>query len=67
MGDNIPQHSHCQMCGKAIPVTETLCSDDCRQKYYALVRKRKLLVYLMYGLIFAIVIILYLFSNDILG
>jgi predicted nucleic acid-binding Zn ribbon protein len=67
MAEIVPQHSHCQMCGKAIPVTETLCSDDCRQKYYSLVRKRKILVYLMYGLIFAIIIILYLFSNDILG
>ena len=64
MAENIPQHSHCQMCGKAIPVTESICSDKCKQKYQTMVRKRKIMIYLMYGLILAIVMIYILTSYN---
>ena len=64
MPTDIPQHAHCQMCGKAIPVTESLCSDNCRKKYQSLIKKRRIMLYLMYGLIFVIVIF-YLFISKI--
>jgi len=54
MVEKVSQHTHCQICGKAIPVDETLCSEECKQKYRAMVKKRKWLVYIMYGLIFFI-------------
>ena len=36
MSEIVPQHSHCQICGKTIPVTETLCSEECKEKYHAI-------------------------------
>jgi len=47
--ERIPQHAHCQICGKAIPYGEIVCSDECREKYEALVKKRKMYIYIMYG------------------
>jgi predicted nucleic acid-binding Zn ribbon protein len=52
----VVQHTHCQICGKAIPLSENLCSQDCKQKYQAMLKKRRMLVYIMYGLIFVILI-----------
>jgi len=57
MAEKIPQHQHCQICGKAIPLGETLCSQECRQKYQNLVRRRKLMLYLMYGILAAIIVV----------
>lgn len=54
MVEKVSQHTHCQICGKAVPVTETLCSEECKQKYQVMIKKRKWLVYIMYGLIFFI-------------
>ena len=54
MAVSIPQHAHCHMCGKSIPYGETLCSEECKQKFQALLRRRKLIFYLMYGLIAAV-------------
>ena len=56
MSEKISQHSHCQICGKAIPVSETFCSDECKGKYESMMKKRKLLVYAMYALIGVILI-----------
>ena len=44
----IPPHSHCIVCGKAIPPGEKFCSEKCRQEYEKMVRRRKLYIYLMY-------------------
>lgn len=64
MAEKIPQHLHCQICGKAIPYSETelMCSDECKQRYQALTRKRKMWVYIMYALIFIMIAVL-LFSS----
>jgi len=56
MAEKIPQHYHCQICGKPIPLGETLCSEDCKQKYQALVRRRRIMLYFMYGILGALVI-----------
>ena len=56
--ERIPQHSHCQICGKAIPYGETVCSDECREKYDQLVKKRKMYIYLMCG---ALALLLFMF------
>lgn len=52
----IPQHYHCLICGKPIPVNETLCSNDCKEKYQAIMRRRRITIYLMYGILIAFVI-----------
>lgn len=54
MAEKVGQHTHCNMCGKAIPVNETLCSDECKQKFNTMVKKRRMLVYIMYFFIFVI-------------
>ena len=60
MTENIPPHTHCQICGKAIPTSEQLCSEECKIKYNALMKRRKLTVYAMYALI-GIILVLFLF------
>lgn len=62
MAERVGQHAHCHICGKAIPINETLCSEECKQKYNSMVRKRKWLVYAMYALIFFILFVV-LFSG----
>jgi predicted nucleic acid-binding Zn ribbon protein len=55
MVDKIPQHLHCQICGKAIAGTdETVCSEECKKRYQGLMKKRKMYVYIMYALIILI-------------
>jgi len=58
MAELIPQHTHCHMCGKSIPFGETLCSEDCKQKFQSLVKRRKLILYLMYGMLAALIVII---------
>ncbi len=58
MVEKIPQHTHCQMCGKAVPIEETLCSDECKQKYQGILKKRKRYVYIMYAAIAVMIIVL---------
>jgi len=57
MVEKIAQHTHCQICGKAIPISETFCSDECKHKYEKMLRKRKMLVYIMYALIFFVLLV----------
>ena len=62
MVEKVAQHSHCQICGKAIPISETLCSDECKQKYAGMVKKRKMLMYIMYALI-GVILIMFILSS----
>ena len=59
----IPQHSHCQICGKPVPLSETLCSEDCKEKYSNIVKKRKRQIAITYGFIIITFIILLLVLN----
>jgi len=54
MVEKVAQHTHCHICGKAIPFLETLCSEECKEKYQTMVKKRKIFVYVMYVLVFFI-------------
>ena len=63
MAEIIPQHAHCLMCGKSIPFGETLCSEDCKKKYQNLVKRRKLILYLMYGMLAALIVIIVVGPN----
>ncbi|MEM0493509.1 MAG: DUF2116 family Zn-ribbon domain-containing protein [Candidatus Thermoplasmatota archaeon] len=60
--EKIVQHTHCQICGKAIPMNETLCSEDCKQRYQKMLRTRKWYLYIMYGLI-AIVVLIFILGS----
>jgi predicted nucleic acid-binding Zn ribbon protein len=52
MTEKVGQHVHCHMCGKVIPVTEALCSEECKEKYQAMLKKGKMLRYVMFALMF---------------
>ena len=60
MTEKVGQHTHCQICGKAIPITETLRSEECKQKYKGMLKKRKIMFYVMYGLMGVFIIMLLL-------
>jgi predicted nucleic acid-binding Zn ribbon protein len=63
MAEIIPQHTHCHMCGKSIPVGETLCSEECKQKFQSLVKRRKIFLYLMYIMLAAFIIIIVVYPR----
>ena len=60
----IPQHSHCQICGKAVKFGETVCSEKCQKDYEQYAKKRKMYVYIMYG---ALAILLIMVFMQIMG
>ena len=60
MAEKIDQHTHCHMCGKVTPLSETLCSKDCKDKYQNMVKKRKMFVYVMYAIIFFIIALFFI-------
>lgn len=62
MVEKIAQHAHCQICGKAIPVDESHCSEECKQRYQKMMKNRRFYLYIMYGLI-AVVIIMFILGN----
>lgn len=59
----VPPHNHCHVCMKSIPVNETLCSDECKKKYQAMMRKKRLVIYFMYGMLAAMVVVVVLFNQ----
>lgn len=56
----IPQHSHCQICGKAIKYGEIVCSEKCRKEYEKLVKRRKMYIYIMYAALLFLVIMVFM-------
>ena len=65
MTEKVAQHSHCQICGKAIPLSETLCSEECKQRFTQMLRRRKIIMYFMFASIFAIIALIFLSSATI--
>jgi predicted nucleic acid-binding Zn ribbon protein len=62
MTEAIVQHTHCHICGKAIPVSEMFCSEECKGKYTSMIKKRKILMFAMYAII-GVIIILYVIAT----
>ena len=56
------QHRHCHVCSKAIPLSEEVCSEECGAEFAALVKKRKSYIYIMYGMIGLIILVMILSS-----
>lgn len=59
MVERIIQHKHCSICGKAIPAEEEYCSENCKERFEAIQKKKKNLMYIMYGLMFFLLILLF--------
>ena len=41
MAEKLVQHRHCQMCLKAIPLSEEYCNDECKEKWDQLIKANK--------------------------
>ena len=63
MAEKIPQHVHCHVCWKAIPVGETFCSDECKQRYQKLMRTKRLFFYIFIGLMAALLAVILFTGN----
>jgi predicted nucleic acid-binding Zn ribbon protein len=59
-GAKLLQHRHCQVCYKAIPLSEEFCSEECSLEFDKMVKKRKNLIYVIYGTMVVMIIILLL-------
>ncbi|KAA0009290.1 MAG: DUF2116 family Zn-ribbon domain-containing protein [Thermoplasmata archaeon] len=55
----IPQHAHCQVCGKAVKYGEAFCSEKCKKEYEEWMRKRRRMQLFLYAMI-ALIIIVYM-------
>ena len=62
MAEKIAQHTHCNICGKAIPVSELHCSEECKQKFENMLRKRRRYTYIIY-ITMAFIIVLFLYAS----
>lgn len=60
MAEKISPHNHCHMCMKAIPVGEKLCSEECRQKYTTLTKRRRIIWLFLWAIIVGSIIVLML-------
>ena len=54
------QHRHCQVCSKAVPFKEEFCSEECKVEFEALIKKRKSYIYIIYGTMAVLLIIMIL-------
>ena len=61
-GAKLLQHRHCQVCSKAIPISEEFCSEECKIEFDNMVKKRRNFLYLFYAMI-VVFIVVFLFSN----
>ena len=52
----IPSHTHCRSCAKAIPSDKTFCSEECKQRYLEAVKKQRKTSYIMFGILIALVV-----------
>lgn len=62
MVEKILNHKHCQVCGDAIPADERFCTDECREKYEAMIKKKRIWMYVFYALM-AVFIFMLLFGG----
>ena len=50
----IPQHRHCQVCGKAIKERDEMCSDACKKEWDKTIKRKKLWLW-AYGAVAVVV------------
>jgi len=62
MVQKIPPHSHCKVCGKAIPEGKIYCSRACREKDEAEQRKAKRMMIVYFVLLFSMVVFFIIIS-----
>ncbi len=57
--NQIPPHKHCLNCGISIPPDRTFCSQKCEREWNAMLRKKKINLYVW--MVFMAILILILF------
>ena len=62
MAVQIPNHSHCAICTRAVPFGDKTCGKECEGKYEDLQRRRKRTMMFLYGLMF-LTVLLFLLGN----
>lgn len=63
----IPNHSHCVICTKAVPFGDKTCGDKCQGDLDELNRKRKKSMYTMYALMALAFVVLALSYTGMFG
>ncbi len=49
---SLPEHKHCEICGRPIPVGDRLCgSDECKKKWDEALKAKKRGMYMLIGVI----------------
>ena len=61
-GTRIIQHKHCIVCFKAIGLGRDYCSDECKEIHVAKIKRQKRMMYIMYGVL-AVVFVLVVLTN----
>ncbi|WP_456482903.1 DUF2116 family Zn-ribbon domain-containing protein [Methanopyrus kandleri] len=60
MAERVPPHSHCIVCGAAIPEGERFCSEKCRMEYERRRKKAATLQWVLAGALIALGVVLML-------
>jgi len=59
-GGKLLQHRHCQVCSKAIPISEEFCSEECETEFQGMIKKRKSYIYIIYATMIFIIAIMFI-------
>lgn len=57
MVERIPQHRHCQACGKAFTGRDDFCSEDCREERSDEIKGKRKQLLILYALAVAVLVI----------
>ncbi len=60
-------HSHCPICGKAMPTDKQFCSQSCRDNYHGTQKKQKkksrIQMIFMFGMMAVVFVFMFLFTG----
>ena len=62
--NEIPPHKHCINCGAAIPPDKTFCSKKCEDEWNAMLRKKKINMYVWLAFMVILIILLFLAMGE---
>lgn len=63
---NLPEHRHCEVCGRSIAMGNRVCSPECQKRLDDAVKQRKRSVYIFVGLI-ALLLLFNLYGRQVFG
>ncbi|RLF66230.1 MAG: DUF2116 family Zn-ribbon domain-containing protein [Thermoplasmata archaeon] len=61
--ERVPLHSHCIVCGRPIEFGKTFCSEACRESYERMIKARKRTIYISWGIILVMIVILLIINK----